>query len=91
MIVEGRRAAGVILDNGETIRAKYVVSGVNPKLLYTRLVAGGRAGAEFLARMSRWRNGSGTFRMNVALNAPALLHRSARRRRPSHRRHHPRA
>src|SRR5882672_11498311 len=37
VIVEGDRAVGVILDNGETIRAKYVASGVNPKLLYTRL------------------------------------------------------
>src|ERR1700720_2319276 len=38
VIVERDRAVGVVLDNGETIRAKYVASGVNPKLLYTRLV-----------------------------------------------------
>ena len=38
VIVERDRAVGVILDNGETIRAKYVASSVNPKLLYTRLV-----------------------------------------------------
>jgi phytoene dehydrogenase-like protein len=69
VIVEGGRALGVILDNGETIRAKYVVSGVNPKLLYTRLVPSGALAPEFLERISRWRNGSGTFRMNVALNA----------------------
>ena len=69
VIVEGDRAAGVILDNGETIRAKYVVSGVNPKLLYTRLVPAGALAPEFLDRITRWRNGSGTFRMNVALNA----------------------
>jgi phytoene dehydrogenase-like protein len=69
VIVEGGRAAGVILDNGATIRAKYVVSGVNPKLLYTRLVPPGALPREFLERMGRWRNGSGTFRMNVALTA----------------------
>src|SRR5436190_8724928 len=69
VIVEGGRAAGVILDNGETIRAKYIVSGVNPKLLYTRLVPSGALAPEFLERIARWRNGSGTFRMNVALNA----------------------
>lgn len=69
VIVEGGRAAGVILDNGEAIRAKYVVSGVNPKLLYTRLVPSGALAPEFLERISRWRNGSGTFRMNVALKA----------------------
>src|SRR5215470_5146540 len=35
VIVERDRAAGVVLENGETIRAKYVASSVNPKLLYT--------------------------------------------------------
>ena len=69
VIVEGGRAVGVILDNGTTIRAKYIVSGVNPKLLYTRLVPSGALAPEFLERIARWRNGSGTFRMNVALNA----------------------
>ena len=69
VIVENDRAAGVILDNGETIRAKYIASGVNPKLLYTRLVPSGALAPEFLERIARWRNGSGTFRMNVALNA----------------------
>src|SRR6476661_2839312 len=69
VIVEGERAVGVILDNGETVRAKYVASGVNPKLLYTRLVPSAALAPEFLDRITRWRNGSGTFRMNVALNA----------------------
>ncbi|NEU95538.1 phytoene desaturase family protein [Bradyrhizobium uaiense] len=69
VIVEKDRATGVILDNGETIRAKYVASNVNPKLLYTRLVPDGALPGEFLARISRWQNGSGTFRMNVALSA----------------------
>src|SRR5437660_70410 len=76
VIVEGGRAAGVILDNGEAIRAKYVVSGVNPKLLYTRLIPSGALAPEFLERIARWRNACGTFRMNLALNGlpsfPAL-------------------
>ena len=69
VIVEGERAVGVILDNGQTIRAKYVVSGVNPKLLYTQLVPSGALAPDFRERIGRWRNGSGTFRMNVALDA----------------------
>ncbi len=48
---------------------KYVASNVNPKLLYTRLVPADALPAAFLDRISRWRNGSGTFRMNVALSA----------------------
>src|SRR6202011_3342480 len=69
VIVERDRAVGVVLENGETIRAKYVVSGVNPKLLYTRLVPAGALPPAFLDRIGHWRNGSGTFRMNVALSA----------------------
>ena len=69
VIVENDRATGVILDSGETVRVKYVVSNVNPKLLYTRLVPEGALAGEFRTRISRWQNGSGTFRMNVALSA----------------------
>ena len=69
VIVERERAVGVILDNGETIRARYVASSVNPKLLYARLVPSSALPGEFLARIKHWRNGSGTFRMNVALSA----------------------
>jgi phytoene dehydrogenase-like protein len=69
IIVERDSATGVILDDGRTIRAKYVVSCVNPKLLYTRLVPADALPSDFLARIRNWRNGSGTFRMNVALSA----------------------
>jgi phytoene dehydrogenase-like protein len=69
VIVERDRAVGVVLDNGKSIRAKYVVSNVNPKLLYTRLVPAAALAPEFLARIKNWRNGSGTFRINVALDA----------------------
>jgi phytoene dehydrogenase-like protein len=69
VIVERDRVVGVTLDNGETVRAKYVASSVNPKLLYTRLLPADALPAAFLQRIQRWRNGSGTFRINVALNA----------------------
>jgi phytoene dehydrogenase-like protein len=69
VIVERDRAAGVVLDNGETVRARYVVSNVNPKLLYVSLVPSNALPEDFRKRMQNWRNGSGTFRMNVALKA----------------------
>jgi phytoene dehydrogenase-like protein len=69
VIVERDRAVGVVLDNGETIRARTIASSVNPKLLYTRLVPSGALPGDFLTRIKHWRNGSGTFRMNVALSA----------------------
>jgi phytoene dehydrogenase-like protein len=68
LIVERGGAVGVSLDSGRTIRADYVVSSVNPKLLYTRLIAADALPPPFLARIARWKNGSGTFRMNVALS-----------------------
>ena len=69
VIVERGRAVGVVLDNGEIVRAKYVASSVNPKLLYTRLLPADALPVAFLARIKNWRNGSGTFRINVALSA----------------------
>jgi phytoene dehydrogenase-like protein len=69
VIVERDRAVGVVLDNGATVRARYVASSVNPKLLYTRLVPAEALPTAFLDRIKNWRNGSGTFRINVALNA----------------------
>ncbi len=68
ILVEKGRAAGVSLADGRAIRARAVAANVNPKLLYTRLVPDGALPADFLARMRRWRCGSGTFRMNVALS-----------------------
>ena len=67
VIVERDRVVGVILDDGRSIRAKYIVSNVNPKLLYTRLLPADALPKPFLERIAKWRNGSGTFRINVAL------------------------
>lgn len=69
LIVERDRVVGAVLDNGETVRAQYVASSVNPKLLYTKLIAPDALPKPFLDRITHWRNGSGTFRMNVALSA----------------------
>lgn len=68
VLIEKGRAVGVSLENGETIRARAVVSNLNPKLLFTRLVPEDAVPAEFLRRMTGWTCGSGTFRMNVALS-----------------------
>ena len=67
VIVEGDRAVGVITAAGETIRAAAVISNLNPKLLYLQLLAPEALSEEFRERINRWRCGSGTFRMNVAL------------------------
>lgn len=61
-------AQGVALENGEIIRARCVISNLNPKLLFERFVPGKHQPADFRERIERYKCGSGTFRMNVALS-----------------------
>ncbi|MBB5047199.1 phytoene dehydrogenase-like protein [Rhodopseudomonas rhenobacensis] len=68
ILVERDRVVGVTLDDGRAVRAKYVASNVNPKLLYTKLLPANAQPDGFRERMTHWRNGSGTFRINVALS-----------------------
>jgi phytoene dehydrogenase-like protein len=68
VLVEKGRAAGVVTQGGEVFRARAVVSNLNPKLLFLDLVDPAALPADFLDRMRRFRCGSGTFRMNVALS-----------------------
>jgi phytoene dehydrogenase-like protein len=65
--VKAGRATGVALASGEEIRGRAVAAGINPRLLYLRLVERGALDPDFRSRIERWRCASGSFRMNVAL------------------------
>ena len=67
VLVEAGRAVGVVTEKGEAIRARSVVSNLNPKLLYGSLIDSSVLPQDFRERIAHWRCGSGTFRMNVAL------------------------
>jgi len=67
VVVERGAAVGVELESGEVIRARGVAANVNPKLLYERLLERSDLPVEFSEAMQRYKCGSGTFRMNVAL------------------------
>ncbi|HEY3731923.1 MAG TPA: NAD(P)/FAD-dependent oxidoreductase [Steroidobacteraceae bacterium] len=67
LLVERGRAVGAVTESGQVFRAAAVVSNLNPKLLYQRLIDPGVLPVEFRHRIEGWRCGSGTFRMNVAL------------------------
>jgi phytoene dehydrogenase-like protein len=67
VLVEGNRAIGVVLEDGRELRAACVVSNLNPKLLYTKLIGRTHLDDDTAQRIERYRCGSGTFRMNVAL------------------------
>ena len=58
---------GVALADGTEIEARAVAAGVNPKLLYLKLIEPQALDSEFRSRIERWKCASGTFRMNVAL------------------------
>jgi phytoene dehydrogenase-like protein len=67
-LVETGRVVGVVTAGGATLRARAVVSNLHPRLLFEKLVDGAVLPADFKERISRYRSGSGTFRMNVALS-----------------------
>ena len=68
VIVERGAAVGVELAGGEVVRARAVASNVNPKLLYQRLLQPSELPAEFVEAIERYKCGSGSFRINVALS-----------------------
>jgi phytoene dehydrogenase-like protein len=68
VLVEGGRAAGVELKSGEIVRARVVAANVGPKLLFRDLVDENDAEPTLYKRLTNIKTGSGTFRMNVALN-----------------------
>ncbi len=85
VLVEGGRAAGVVLEDGRELRAKTVVSNLNPKLLYTRLIGREHLDDDTAQRIERYRCGSGTFRMNVALSElPDFTAMPGTQRQPHH-------
>ena len=69
VIIRDDRACGVVLEDGSELHARCVVSNLNPKLLFQRLVPPDAVNAEFGQRIAAYKCGSGTFRMNVALSA----------------------
>ncbi len=64
----GGKAVGVQLVDGRQIMAPIVSANVNPALLYKKLVAPSALPADFRKAIDGYKNGSGTFRMNVALS-----------------------
>ena len=68
VIVENGRAVGVATESGDIYRAPMVVSNLNPKLLFLKLMDKGLLPRDFRERIEHYRVGSGTFRMNVALS-----------------------
>lgn len=68
VLTQNTRAAGVVLETGEVVRARSVAANVGPKLLFGQMVPKGAVDTDIHARLAGIKTGSGTFRMNVALS-----------------------
>lgn len=68
VIVERGRAVGAVLEDGTALRARVVIANVNPRDLFEVLLPPQAVPRPVAARMAKWKAGSGTFRMNVALS-----------------------
>jgi phytoene dehydrogenase-like protein len=68
VLVEKGRAAGIVLEDGREVRARRVVANVNPRTLYLQMLEPADVDADVRLRMQRYRAGSASFRMNVALS-----------------------
>jgi phytoene dehydrogenase-like protein len=67
LLVHDGVATGAVLEDGTEVFAKRVISNLNPKLLFQKLVPFTDTTPEFNDRIDAYQCGSGTFRMNVAL------------------------
>ncbi len=68
ILVSNGRVTGAVTEAGDAFHAAAVISNLNPRLLYLKLIDPAVLPQEFHERMGHYRCGSGTFRMNVALS-----------------------
>ncbi|MCB1647654.1 MAG: NAD(P)/FAD-dependent oxidoreductase, partial [Pseudomonadales bacterium] len=68
VVVENHRATSIRLRNGQTLTAAIIVANVTPSVLFSQLIDPVHQSEGVREHMQHYRSGSGTFRMNVALN-----------------------
>ena len=66
--IDNGLAVALETEDGSLHRARCIVANVNPALLFNQLIDRADVPAAFGERLRNYRNGSGTFRMNVALS-----------------------
>ena len=68
VLVANGRASGVLLADGREVAADVVVSNLNPRLLFDKLVPASELSSSFRQAIAGHRSDSGTLRINVALS-----------------------
>lgn len=69
VIVEGGKAVGVVLGNGDEIRAKTVVSSVDPKLTFEKLVEPDELPDDFRQAIANYKIRGSSGKVNLSLDA----------------------
>lgn len=73
IVVDGDRAAGVVLQSGESIGARTVISSADPKTTFLRLLGSRHLDAGFVRRVSHIRSRGLAAKLHLALNrAPSF-------------------
>jgi phytoene dehydrogenase-like protein len=67
VLLEGGRAAGVVLDNGEEIRAGVVVTSLHPQTAFLAHVGRENLPGDFVRDIEHWKTRSGVVKINLAL------------------------
>jgi phytoene dehydrogenase-like protein len=69
LLVERGRVAGVVLENGDELRAKTVVSGVDPHRTFLRLLGEQHLDPELVRQVRRFKMRGSSGKVNLALDA----------------------
>jgi phytoene dehydrogenase-like protein len=68
ILVRGERAEGVVLGNGEEVRSRVVVSSVDPRLTFLRLLDPRSLPGDFLEDIQRYKFRGSSGKVNLALD-----------------------
>lgn len=73
--VEGHRARGVVLENGEEITAAAVVSNADPRQTFLKLIDSAELDPQFVMKMNSYRSWGTVAKVNLALSGlPSCAH-----------------
>jgi phytoene dehydrogenase-like protein len=67
VLLEGGRASGVVLDNGEEIRVGVVVTSLHPQTAFLAHVGRENLPDDFVSDIEHWKSRSGVVKINLAL------------------------
>ena len=67
ILVENGQAAGVVLENGDEIRARVIVSTLHPRTAFLDQIGREHLPPDFLGDIEHWKTRSGVVKINLAL------------------------